>query len=60
MKKLTVSKPPVKTDRVADAVVVVVGLTAAMMFALLYSLTPATTMAAVEHQTAQHVTQNQQ
>lgn len=37
-----------KTDRVAGAVVVVVGLSVLMMFTLLYTLTPPTT-ATVEH-----------
>jgi hypothetical protein len=44
-----------KTDRVAGAIVVVVGLCVLMMFTLLYTLTPPTT-AMVEH----HVTMNQQ
>jgi hypothetical protein len=38
-----------RTDRVATAVVTVVGLSVAMMFGLLYTLTPPT-MAMVEHQ----------
>ena len=38
-----------RTDRVAGAVVVVVGLSVLMMFTLLYTLTPPTT-AMVEHQ----------
>ncbi len=38
-----------KTDRVAGAVVIVVGLSVAMMFGLLYTLTPPT-VAMVEHQ----------
>ena len=44
---------PARPDRVADAVVVVVALTAAMMFGLLYTLTPETTVAAVDQQIAQ-------
>ena len=48
MNKRLITRGPTKTDRVADAVVIVVGLTAAMMFGLLYALTPPTTLAAVE------------
>jgi hypothetical protein len=44
-----------RRDRVAAAVVVVVGLSVAMMFGLLYTLTPPT-VATVEHQ----YTMNQQ
>jgi hypothetical protein len=49
----TIAKPPVKSDRIAGAVVVVVALTAVMMFGLLYTLTPETTVAAVDQQIAQ-------
>ena len=42
-----------RTDAVAIAVVVVVGLSVAMMFAMLYTLTPPT-VAFVEHQYTQN------
>jgi hypothetical protein len=45
-----------KTDRVASAVVVVVGLSVMMMFGLLYALTPPTVATVV----GQQVTINQQ
>lgn len=41
-----------KTDRVGAAVVVVVGVSVVMMFAMLYTLTPPT-IAVVEHQYTQ-------
>jgi len=46
--KRAIGKPGPKTDRVGDAVVIVVGLSVAMMFALLYTLTPPTEVATVE------------
>ena len=46
-----------KTNSVATAVIVVVGVSVAMMFAMLYTLTPPT-VATVEHQYAQSA-QNQ-
>jgi hypothetical protein len=45
-----------KTNAVATAVVVVVGVSVAMTFALLYTLTPPT-VAIVEHQYTQQRTQ---
>ena len=47
-----------RADTVATAVVVVVGVSVAMMFGLLYTLTPPT-VAVVDHQYAQSA-QNQQ
>jgi hypothetical protein len=38
----TIDKPRPKNDRVANAVIAVVGLSVAMMFGLLYALTPPT------------------
>ena len=48
--KRAIGKSGPKTDRVGDAVVIVVGLSVAMMFGLLYTLTPPTEVATVEHQ----------